>query len=78
MMLARYVIDILKHTTSTCIVGFLVFSIVNGGLRLMCLMYMDGTYLSFIDISYDVLLNHICWISWCMHLAYGWISYWDM
>ena len=30
MMLARDVIDLLKDTTSTCIVGCLVFSIVNG------------------------------------------------
>jgi hypothetical protein len=34
------------------------------------LEYMVGTYLSFIDISYDVLLKHFFWISWCMHLAY--------
>jgi hypothetical protein len=36
MMLARYVIDLLKHTTSTCIVVCLVFAVVNGGLRLIC------------------------------------------
>jgi hypothetical protein len=29
------VIDLLKHTTSKCIVGCLVFSVVNGGLRLI-------------------------------------------
>jgi hypothetical protein len=33
--------------------------------------YMDGTYLSFIDISDDVLLEAYCWISWYIHLAYG-------
>jgi hypothetical protein len=36
MMLARDVIDLLKHTTSTCIDGSLVFVVVNGGLRLIC------------------------------------------
>jgi hypothetical protein len=32
MMLARDVIDILRHTSSTCIFGCLVCAIVNGGL----------------------------------------------
>jgi hypothetical protein len=41
------------------------------------LVYMAGTHLSFIDISYDVLLKHFL-ISWCMHLAYGWTTYWNM
>jgi hypothetical protein len=49
MMLARYVIDILNHTTSTCIVGCLIEADLLG--------YMAGTYLSFIDMSYDVLLE---------------------
>jgi hypothetical protein len=35
MMLSRDVIDLLKHTTSTCIVGCLVFVVVNGGLRMI-------------------------------------------
>jgi hypothetical protein len=47
MMLARDVIDLLKHTTSTCIVGFLEFVVVNGGLRMICLGYMVGTYFEF-------------------------------
>jgi hypothetical protein len=31
MMLARNFIDILRHTSSTCIFGWLVFVVVNGG-----------------------------------------------
>jgi hypothetical protein len=78
MMLARDVIDLLKHTTSTCIVGCLVFVVVKGGLRLICWGTWLVHILSFIDISYDVLLKHFCWISLCMHLAYGWNTYWDI
>jgi hypothetical protein len=37
IMLARDVIDLLKNTTRTCIVGCLVFVVVNGGLRLIYL-----------------------------------------
>jgi hypothetical protein len=40
--------------------------------------YMAGTYLSIIDISYDVLLEAYLLISGCMHLAYEWATYWDM
>jgi hypothetical protein len=36
MMLARDVIDLLDHTTSTCLVRCLVFVLVHGGLRLIC------------------------------------------
>jgi hypothetical protein len=76
MMLARSVIDLLRHTSST----YWMLSICCGvwRLRLMCLVYMASTYLSFIDIFYDLILKHFCWISWCMHLAYGWTTYWDM
>jgi hypothetical protein len=50
-------------------------------LRLMCLMYMDGTYLSFIDIPYDVLLEayvdimvHEFFISIRLHVeTYSWM-----
>jgi hypothetical protein len=31
MMLARDIIDLLRHTSSTCIIGCLVFVVVNGG-----------------------------------------------
>jgi hypothetical protein len=31
MMLARDVIDLLRNTSSTCIIGCLVFIVVNGG-----------------------------------------------
>jgi hypothetical protein len=47
MMIARDVIDLLRHTSSTCIFRFLVF----------VLVYMVDTYLSSIDIYYDVLLE---------------------
>jgi hypothetical protein len=30
MMLARDIIDLLRHTSSTCIFGYLVFVVVNG------------------------------------------------
>ena len=40
----------------------------------MCLMYMDGTYLSFIDISYDVLLE--AYLLDNMVYAFGiWLDY---
>jgi hypothetical protein len=57
MMLSRYVIDLLKHTTSTCVVGCLVFVVVIGGLMLICWYTWLVHILSFIDISYDVLLE---------------------
>jgi hypothetical protein len=57
MMLARDVIDRLKHTTSTCVVGCLVFVVVNGGLMLIYWCTWLVHILSFIDISYDVLLE---------------------
>jgi hypothetical protein len=57
MMLAKDVIDLLKHTTSTYVVGCLLFSVVNGGLMLICWCTWLVHILSFIDISYDVLLE---------------------
>jgi hypothetical protein len=56
MMLARDVIDLLKHTTSTCIIVCLVFFVGNGGLRLICWGTWLVHILNFINIYYDILL----------------------
>jgi hypothetical protein len=70
MMLTRDVINLLKCTTSTCIVGCLVFSVVNGGLRLICLGYMAGTYFSFIDVLLEAYLLEIL-----VHTFGIWLGY---
>jgi hypothetical protein len=38
------------------------------------LVYMDGTYLSFIDISYDVLLEE-CFLDILVHAFGIWLDY---
>jgi hypothetical protein len=74
MMLARDVIDLLKHTTSTCVVGCLVFVVVNGGLMLICWCTWMVHILSFIDISDDVLLEAYL-LENLMHAFGIWMGY---
>jgi hypothetical protein len=70
MMQARDVINLLKHTTSTCIVGCLVFVVVNGGIEADLLGYMAGTYLSLIDVLLEAFLLDIL-----VHTFGIWLDY---
>ena len=74
MMLARDVIDLLRHTSSSCIVGCLVFVVVNRRIENDLLGYMDGAYLRFIDVSYDVLLEAYL-LDVLVHAFGIWIGY---
>jgi len=73
MILARNVINLLNHNTSTCIVGCLEFIVVNGGLRLICWGTWIVHILSFNDISYDVLEAYL--MDNLMHSFGIWFDY---
>ena len=74
MMLARDVIDLLKHTTKYMYCWMLSIFHSEWRIEVDLLGYMDGTYLSFIDISYDVLLESYL-LDILMHEFGIWIGY---
>ena len=57
MMLARDVIDLLNHTTKYMYCWILSICCSEWRIEADLLGYMASTYLNFIDISYDVLLE---------------------